>query len=69
MIVFNDDVLRKCNKEELASLLQVANAHNVVSFTDTANENREVIKSYLQKRKQQEEDELLYIQELEKRFM
>lgn len=69
MLVFTNDVLSQCSKEELASLLQIATAHNVVSVADKTNENREAIKSYLQKRKQQEEDELLCIQELEKRFV
>lgn len=69
MIVFNDDVLEQCSAKELASLLEVATAHNVVSVTDTARENREAIKAYLQKRKLQAEDETLYIQELEKRFV
>lgn len=69
MLVFNDEILEQCSAKELASLLQVATAHNVVSTTDTARENREAIKSYLQKRKLQAEDETLYLQELEKRFV
>lgn len=69
MLVFDDVILRQCSKEELASLLMVAENHKVESQRDYSSENKESIKTYLQKIKQQEEDECQSQQELEKRFM
>ena len=69
MLIFTDQVLKECSSTELASLLYVANAHNVEAVTDEIAQNHEAIKAHIQKRAQEEAQEENYKEQLESRFM
>ena len=69
MLIFTDEVLKKCNSTELASLLSVANAHNVEAIKDEISPNREALKEYIQRRAKEEAQEANYTEQLEARFM
>ena len=68
MLIFTDKILKECSSTELASLLYVANAHNVEAVTDEISQNQEAIKAHIQKRAQEEAQEENYTEQLESRF-
>ena len=69
MLVFTDQVLKECSSTELASLLAVANTHNVQAITDEVSQNQEAIKAYIQRRAKEEAEEENYTERLEAGFM
>jgi hypothetical protein len=69
MLIFTDEVLKKCSSTELASLLAVANAHHVEAVTDEISQNHEALKEYIQRRAKEETEEANYTEQLESRFM
>lgn len=69
MLIFTDKVLKECSSTELASLLYVANAHNVEAVTDEISQNQEAIKAYIQRRAKEEAEEENYTEKLEAGFM
>ncbi len=69
MLIFNDKVLKECSSSELASLLTIAQTHNVEAVTDEIAQNQEAIKAHIQKRAKEEAQEDNYTEQLEARFM
>ena len=69
MLIFNDKVLRECSASELASLLTIANTHNVEAVTDEISQNQEAIKAHILKRAKEEAEEENYTERLEAGFM
>lgn len=69
MLIFNDKVLRECSASELASLLTIANTHNVEAVTDEIAQNQEAIKAYIQRRAKEEAEDENYTERLEAGFM
>ena len=69
MLVFNDKVLKECSAGELASLLTIAQTHNVEAVTDEVSQNQEAIKAYIQRRAKEESEEENYTEKLEAGFM
>ena len=69
MLVFNDKVLKECSASELASLLTIAQTHNVEAVTDEVSQNQEAIKAYIQRRAKEESEEENYTEKLEAGFM
>ena len=69
MLVFNDAVLKSCSSTELASLMQIADAHGVQAVVDEMAQNREDIKDFIQRRAKEEDDDAAYQKRLESSFM
>jgi len=69
MLVFNDLILKECSASELASLMQIADAHGVQAVVDEMAQNREAIKDFVQRRAKEEEDDAAYQKQLESSFM
>ena len=69
MLVFSDEILKECSSTELASLLAVANTHNVQAVTDEVSQNQEAIKAHILKRAKEEAEEENYTERLEAGFM
>ena len=69
MLVFNDSILKECSAGELASLMQIADAHGVQAIVDEMAQNREAIKDFVQRRAKEEEDDAAYQKQLESSFM
>ena len=69
MLVFNDSILKECSAGELASLMQIADAHGVQAVVDEMAQNREAIKDFVQRRAKEEEDDAAYQKQLESSFM
>ena len=69
MLVFNDSILKECSAGELASLMQIADAHGVQAVVDEMAQNREAIKDFVQRRAKEEEDDAAYQKRLEAGFM
>ena len=69
MLIFSDEILKKCSAAELASLLTVANTHGVKAITDEASQNHDALKAYIQKRGKEEAEEAEYTKRLEENFM
>ena len=69
MLIFNDQVLKSCSASELASLMQIADAHGVQAVVDEMAQNREAIKAYVEKRSKEEAEEADYQKQLEAGFM
>ena len=69
MLVFNDLILKECSASELASLIQIADAHGVQAVVDEMAQNREAIKDFVQRRAKEEEDDAAYQKQLESSFM
>ena len=47
MLIFRDEILKQCSAGELASLLTIAQTHNVEAVTDEVSQNQEAIKAYI----------------------
>lgn len=69
MLIFNDLILKECSASELASLMQIADAHGVQAVVDEMAQNREAIKAYVEKRSKEEAEEASYQKQLESSFM
>lgn len=69
MLIFNDSILKSCSAGELASLMQIADAHGVQAVVDEMAQNREAIKAYVEKRSKEEAEEASYQKQLESSFM
>lgn len=69
MLIFNDLILKECSAGELASLMQIADAHGVQAVVDEMALNREAIKAYVEKRSKEEAAEADYQKQLEAGFM
>ena len=69
MLIFRDEILKQCSASELASLLTIANTHNVEAVTDEIAQNQEAIKAYIQRRAKEEAEEENYTEKLEAGFM
>ena len=69
MLIFNDEVLKSCSSTELASLMQIADAHGAQAVVDEMAQNREAIKAYVEKRSKEEAEEADYQKQLEAGFM
>lgn len=69
MLIFRDEILKQCSAGELASLLTIANTHNVEAVTDEISQNHEAIKAYIQRRAKEEAEEENYTEKLEAGFM
>lgn len=69
MLIFNDQILKECSAGELASLMQIADAHGVQAIVDEMAQNREAIKDFVQRRAKEEEDDAAYQKQLESSFM
>ena len=69
MLIFRDEILKQCSASELASLLTIANTHNVEAVTDEVSQNHEGIKEYIQRRAKEEAEEENYTEKLEAGFM
>lgn len=69
MLIFNDQILKECSAGELASLMQIADAHGVQAVVDEMAQNREAIKAYVEKRSKEEAEEADYQKQLEAGFM
>ena len=69
MLIFRDEILKQCSASELASLLTIANTHNVEAVTDEVSQNHEAIKEYIQRRAMEEAEEENYTEKLEAGFM
>lgn len=69
MLIFRDEILKQCSASELASLLTIANTHNVEAVTDEVSQNQEAIKAYIQRRAKEEAEEENYTERLEAGFM
>ena len=69
MLIFRDEILKQCSASELASLLTIANTHNVEAVTDEISQNQEAIKAYIQRRAKEEAEEENYTEKLEAGFM
>ena len=69
MLIFNDQILKECSAGELASLMQIADAHGVQAIVDEMTQNREAIKDFVQRRAKEEEDDAAYQKQLESSFM
>ena len=41
MLIFRDEILKQCSASELASLLTIAQTHNVEAVTDEVSQNQE----------------------------
>ena len=69
MLIFRDEILKQCSASELASLLTIAQTHNVEAVTDEVSQNHEAIKEYIQRRAKEEAEEENYTEKLEAGFM
>lgn len=69
MLIFRDEILKQCSASELASLLTIAQTHNVEAVTDEVSQNHEAIKAYIQRRAKEEAEEENYTEKLEAGFM
>jgi hypothetical protein len=69
MLIFRDEILKQCSAGELASLLTIAQTHNVEAVTDEVSQNQEAIKAYIQRRAKEEAEEENYTERLEAGFM
>ena len=69
MLIFRDEILKQCSASELASLLTIAQTHNVEAVTDEVSQNQEAIKAYIQRRAKEEAEEENYTEKLESGFM
>lgn len=69
MLIFDDKTLKSCSSTELASLMQIADAHGVQAVVDEMAQNREAIKDFVQRRAKEEEDDAAYQKQLESSFM
>ena len=69
MLIFRDEILKQCSASELASLLTIAQTHNVEAVTDEVSQNQEAIKAYIQRRAKEEAEEENYTERLEAGFM
>lgn len=69
MLIFRDEILKQCSASELASLLTIAQTHNVEAVTDEVSQNQEAIKAYIQRRAKEEAEEENYTEKLEAGFM
>ena len=69
MLIFRDEILKQCSAGELASLLTIAQTHNVEAGTDEVSQNQEAIKAYIQRRAKEEAEEENYTERLEAGFM
>ena len=69
MLIFRDEILKQCSAGELASLLTIAQTHNVEAVTDEVSQNQEAIKAYIQRRAKEDAEEENYTEKLEAGFM
>ena len=69
MLIFRDEILKQCSASELASLLTIAQTHNVEAVTDEVSQNQKAIKAYIQRRAKEEAEEENYTERLEAGFM
>lgn len=69
MLIFRDEILKQCSASELASLLTIAQTHNVEAVTDEVSQNQEAIKAYIQRRAKEDAEEENYTEKLEAGFM
>ena len=69
MLIFRDEILKQCSASELASLLTIAQTHNVEAVTDEVSQNQEASKAYIQRRAKEDAEEENYTEKLEAGFM